>query len=63
TETDKKYLRFTSTLEDSFINQKKRRTVKETLNAGWKLLKILPKEELTKIDKDIIEKFWYDADG
>ena len=60
-ELDKKYLNFASSLETEFIGQAKKRNVKETLNLGWKLLKILPKEELTKIDKDMIERYWYDT--
>ena len=58
---DKKYLKFASSLEKQFINQKKRRSIKDTLNLAWTLLMILPKEELTKIDKDMIEKYWYDS--
>ena len=58
---DKKYLKFASSLEKQFINQKKRRSIKDTLNLAWTLLRILPKEELTKIDKDMIEKYWYDS--
>ncbi|NOQ38512.1 V-type ATP synthase subunit B [archaeon] len=58
---DKRYLKFASSLEEQFISQKKRRSIKETLNLAWKLLMILPKEELTKIDKDMIEKYWYDT--
>ncbi len=60
TEIDKKYLKFKTKIDKEFIDQNKKRTVKATLNLGWKLLKILPKEELTKIDKNIIERFWYE---
>ncbi len=62
TETDRRYLKFAGEIEDQFISQKKRKTVKDTLDLAWKLLKILPKDSLTKIDKDIIERFWYDTD-
>ncbi len=62
TETDRKYLKFADEIENQFISQKNRKTVKDTLNLAWKLLKILPKDSLTKIDKDIIERFWYDTD-
>ncbi|MCK4927183.1 MAG: V-type ATP synthase subunit B, partial [Candidatus Aenigmarchaeota archaeon] len=58
---DKRYLKFASSLEEQFISQKKRRSIKDTLNLAWTLLRILPKEELTKIDKDMIEKYWYDS--
>ena len=36
------------------------RNIIETLNLGWKLLHILPKEELDRIDTKILEKY-YDA--
>ncbi len=60
TEIDKKYLKFKAEIDKKFIDQNQKRTIKDTLDLGWKLLKILPKEELTKIDKDIIERFWYE---
>lgn len=60
TEIDKRYLKFKTELDKKFIDQHQKRTIKDTLDLGWKLLKILPKEELTKIDKDIIERFWYE---
>ena len=33
-------------------------TVFETLNLGWKLLHILPKEELDRIDTKILDKYY-----
>ncbi len=34
------------------------RTIEETLDIGWRLLHILPKEELDRIDTKILEKHW-----
>ena len=33
------------------------RTIEETLDLGWKLLKILPKSELKRIRDEYIEKY------
>ena len=34
------------------------RTIDETLYFGWQLLSILPKEELTRINKDLIDRYY-----
>ena len=34
------------------------RTIEETLDIGWRLLHILPKEELDRIDTRILEKYY-----
>lgn len=51
-EIDKKYLEFGDVFEEKFINQEEleSRTIEETLDLGWKILKILPKEEWDKIN-------------
>jgi len=61
-DTDKLYLKFGQAFENSFVGQKdyENRTIETTLNLGWKLLHILPKEELDRIDTKILEKY-YDA--
>lgn len=61
-DTDKKYLEFGTAFEQEFIAQgnTENRTIEETLDIGWKLLHILPKEELDRIDTKILEKY-YDA--
>ena len=35
----------------------------ETLDLGWELLGLLPKEELDRIDTKLIDKYWRDAYG
>ena len=56
-ETDKKYLEFGIGFEQEFVSQgaSENRTIEETLDIGWKLLHILPKEELDRIDTKILE--------
>lgn len=62
--TDKKYLEFGKAFETEFVGQGLgvNRNIIETLNLGWKLLHILPKEELDRIDTKILDKY-YDAFG
>lgn len=57
---DKKYLQFGSAFEKEFVGQgrNENRTIKETLEIGWRLLKILPREELDRIDTKILEKYF-----
>lgn len=57
---DKKYLRFGTAFEQEFVGQgrNENRTIEETLAIGWKLLHILPREELDRIDTRILEKYW-----
>lgn len=48
---DKQYLNFGKTFEQRFIKQGKneRRSIEETLDLAWEILKILPEEELNKL--------------
>lgn len=57
---DKKYLAFGAAFEQEFVGQgrNENRTIGETLDIGWKLLKILPREELDRIDTKILEKYY-----
>ncbi len=57
---DFKYLKFAEEFEKNFLNQgyNKNRTIEETLNIGWQLLKILPKSELKRIDYNILEEYY-----
>ena len=57
---DKKYLAFGKEFEARYIGQgpDENRTIEETLDLGWELLKMLPREELDRIDTKILEKFY-----
>lgn len=61
--TDKSYLKFGKEFENKFLSQAddENRTIEETLNLGWKLLSILPSEELDKIDKETLTKWMPEA--
>ena len=57
---DKKYLEFGKEFEKRYVGQgpTENRTIQETLDLGWELLGMLPKEELDRIDTKIIEKYY-----
>lgn len=59
TEVDKKYAQFADEFEKQYVSQgfDVNRTIEETLDLGWKLLKILPKSELKRIRDEYIEKY------
>ena len=57
---DKKYLEFGKAFEERYIGQgpNENRTIEETLDLGWELLRILPKEELDRVDTKIIDVYY-----
>ncbi len=59
TEVDKKYALFADEFEKQYVSQgfDTNRSIEETLDLGWKLLKILPKSELKRIRDEYIEKY------
>lgn len=58
--SDKKYLEFGKAFETRFVGQEENenRDVITTLELGWELLHMLPKEELDRIDTKYIEKYY-----
>lgn len=59
-ETDRKYLEFGKAFESRFVNQDENedRNIERTLILGWQLLSILPKEELTRVTPEEIQKYY-----
>lgn len=59
TATDKLYAEFADKFEKEYVSQGTTtdRPIEETLDLGWKLLKILPKQELKRIKEKYIEKY------
>ena len=57
---DKKYLEFGREFEQRYIGQgtTENRTIQETLDLGWELLRILPKEELDRVDTKILDVYY-----
>ncbi len=63
---DRKYLAFTEAFDKELIGQgESRRTIEESLELGWQLLTIIPREELTRINKDLVDRYYsqYMEDG
>ena len=59
-EIDKKYMEFGRQFEERFVKQSydDNRSITETLDLGWQLLSILPKEELDRLSPEIAEKYY-----
>lgn len=59
TDIDLMYAKFSQKFEKQYVSQgyEKDRTIEETLNLGWELLKLLPKSELKRIKDEYIEKY------
>lgn len=57
---DKKYLKFGIAMEQEFIAQGREedRSIIQTLDKGWELLSMLPREELDRIDTKILDKYY-----
>ncbi len=60
TERDNKFLDFADRFENEFVQQgyDTNRAIEETLDVGWDLLSMLPKEELNRIDEDLIAEHY-----
>lgn len=58
-EADLAFAEFAKQFEERYINQGyyTNRTIEETLNLGWELLKLIPRSELKRIDDALIEKY------
>ncbi|KSV58793.1 V-type ATP synthase subunit B [Acetivibrio ethanolgignens] len=57
---DKKYLKFGTAFEEAFVAQghNEDRSITETLDLGWKLLSILPREELDRVNTKLLDKYY-----
>lgn len=60
TDIDKLYAEFADKFEQEYVSQgyNTDRSVEETLDIGWKLLKILPRSELKRISDDLLKKYY-----
>ena len=59
-DVDKLYLQFGREFEERFISQKptENRSIEETLDLGWKILSILPANELDRMPPEMIKKYY-----
>ncbi len=58
-DVDLMYAKFSQEFERRYVSQgyETDRTIEETLNLGWELLRLLPKSELKRIKDEYIEKY------
>ena len=63
--TDKKYLAFGAAFEKHFLNQgfDDNRTIDQTLTLGWKLLSLLPRDALDRVDDQLLDRFYKPEDA
>lgn len=63
TDIDKLYAKFADEFESQYVSQgyDVNISIEETLDLGWKLLKILPRTELKRISEELLQKY-YDKD-
>ncbi len=59
-DTDKLYARFAEAFEKEYVNQgfETERSIEETLDLGWKLMRILPRSELKRIRLEYLDKYF-----
>ncbi len=60
TDTDKLYARFAEEFENRYVSQgyQTDRSIEETLDLGWELLRILPRSELKRIDDKYLDMYY-----
>ena len=60
TDIDKIYARFADAFENEYVSQgyNANRDIEETLAIGWKLLSILPRSELKRIDDKYLDQYY-----
>lgn len=64
TDLDKVYFRFAEEFEAKYISQGEyeNRTIEETLDLGWKLLSVFPREELKRVRDEFLDKYYIDPE-
>ena len=60
TDIDKLYAKFADEFEKQYVSQgyNTNRSIEETLDLGWKLLSILPRSELKRIDDKFLDQYY-----
>ncbi|AQL42863.1 ATP synthase subunit B [Halorientalis sp. IM1011] len=64
-ERDNLYLDFADRFEEEFVQQgfETNRDLEETLDLGWELLSMFPKEELNRVDEELIEEHYVEGES
>ena len=60
TDIDKLYAKFADAFEEEYVSQgyDANRSIEETLDIGWKLLRILPRSELKRIRDEYLDRYY-----
>ena len=60
TDIDKIYAKFADAFESEYVSQgyNANRDIEQTLDIGWKLLSILPRSELKRIDDKYLDQYY-----
>ncbi len=63
--TDLLYAKFADEFERRYVNQgfEENRSIEETLDLGWELLRLLPRSELKRIKQEMIDKYLPQEEG
>ena len=58
-DTDKMFAHFADEFEKQYVSQgfNQNRSIEETLNLGWELLKLIPRNELKRIRDEMVDKY------
>jgi len=59
-DVDKLYIKFGNEFEEKFVGQLRgeNRTMEGTLGLGWEMLRILPRRELDRLGRDLLDKYY-----
>jgi V/A-type H+/Na+-transporting ATPase subunit B len=59
-DVDKRFMVFGKHFEEYFVNQgpSENRPIEETLDLGWQLLSLLPREELDRVDDEVLDQYY-----
>jgi len=59
-ELDKIYLKFGTAFEEQFLRQgdEENRPIEQTLDIGWQMLSLLPSDELYRIRREDIQRYY-----
>jgi len=62
-ERDNRFLDFADRFEEEFVEQgfTTDRDIEETLTIGWELLSMLPRDELNRIDEELIDEYYEES--
>ena len=65
TEIDKKYAHFADEFENKYVSQgfNTNRSINDTLDIGWELLRLLPRNELKRIKDKFLDKYYDKSEG